>query len=330
GAPVLERRALEVHLVAEAVQRTVRDRDRLLIDLRVPGEVVRVPLRGLRLLVELVQRLAALLVVPREDRIGFGAHGVRDLVDVGVRHREDRVDVVDLGSADHLLVGGAHDYPLVGRAGLIPGRTNWRAKGRTDDGSPRTTGVLDAVGEHQSTSPTRATHSATRSVSVGGTKRENIGASCAADQARNRSAPEKVRYGRRSSGSKAATKRSAACESTSVAAVTSTATTASSSVSAAVAASRRAATTRSASRPTTVATRARFDPNSRYSVARPHAASRATSSTVSLARPWRAIQVRVAATARSRIVGSRSAPRPSIGTETTGGSEGDAGMTLRR
>jgi hypothetical protein len=33
---------------------------------------------------------------------------VRDLVDIGVGDREDRLDVVDVGSTDHLFVGDGH------------------------------------------------------------------------------------------------------------------------------------------------------------------------------------------------------------------------------
>ena len=69
-APRLERRALQVHLpVAVVLERLVRDDDLLLVDVGVPREIVGVPLRRLRLLVELEQRLAALLVVPREDGV---------------------------------------------------------------------------------------------------------------------------------------------------------------------------------------------------------------------------------------------------------------------
>ena len=107
-APVLERRAGEVDsLVAPAVLHLVRDGDGRGVDVGVPREVPRVPLRGLRLLVEPLERLAGLLVVPGEDRVGVGVDGVRDLVDVAVGDGEDRLDVVDVGTADELF-GARH------------------------------------------------------------------------------------------------------------------------------------------------------------------------------------------------------------------------------
>ena len=68
------------------------------------GRSLRVPLRRLRLLVELAERGPAALVVPREDRVGVGVHRVRDLVDVAVGDREDRLEVVDVGATDDLGV----------------------------------------------------------------------------------------------------------------------------------------------------------------------------------------------------------------------------------
>ena len=79
-------------------------RDLLLVDLDVPGQVVGVPLRRLRLLVELHQRGAAALVVPREDGVGLGADACCDLVDVGVGDGEDGVEVVDVVATDELGV----------------------------------------------------------------------------------------------------------------------------------------------------------------------------------------------------------------------------------
>ena len=110
-APVLEGRALRVHafLVQVRVRRLVGLDHFFLVHVGVPRQVgARVPLRRLGLLVELVQRGAALLVVPREDGIGVGTHRVRDFVDIGVGDREDRLDVVDLGAADEVLVVDGH------------------------------------------------------------------------------------------------------------------------------------------------------------------------------------------------------------------------------
>ena len=72
---------------------------------RSPRQVgLAVPLRGLGLLVELVERRAgALLVVPGEDGVGVVLDGVDGLVDVGVRDGEDRLEVVDVGAADDAL-----------------------------------------------------------------------------------------------------------------------------------------------------------------------------------------------------------------------------------
>src|SRR5581483_970830 len=90
--------------------------DLLGVDGGVPREVgLTVPLRGLRLLVELVQRGAlTLLVVPREDGVGVVLHRVDDGVDVFVRDGEDRLEVVGVGAPEDLFVGGTHcwDSPL--------------------------------------------------------------------------------------------------------------------------------------------------------------------------------------------------------------------------
>ena len=124
--PTFERRAREVHLLADAVLVLVLLRDLLLVDVGVPREVVGVPLRRLRLLVELDQRGAAALVVPGEDGVGLGAHRVLDLVDVGVGDREDRVEVVDVGAADDLGVR-CHRFLLSSRPGITSCSRNARA-----------------------------------------------------------------------------------------------------------------------------------------------------------------------------------------------------------
>ena len=69
--------------------------------------VVAVPLRGLGLLVELVERRArALLVVPREDGVGVVGDGVeRPRRRRCWSTREDGLEVVDVVAADELLVG---------------------------------------------------------------------------------------------------------------------------------------------------------------------------------------------------------------------------------
>ena len=73
----------------------------------VPGQVGgAVPLPGLGLLVELAELWAGEGVVPGEDRVGVVLHDVRDLVDIDVGDREDRLDVVDVVAADDVGVGG--------------------------------------------------------------------------------------------------------------------------------------------------------------------------------------------------------------------------------
>ena len=91
-------------------------RDLLGVDVDRPVEVGRrVPLRRLRLLVELHERRAAALVVPREDGVEVRADVVHDRVDVGVGDREDRLEIVDLVAADEISLLVAHrDDPFGG------------------------------------------------------------------------------------------------------------------------------------------------------------------------------------------------------------------------
>src|SRR5690606_33406959 len=102
------------------------------------------------LLVEAVERGALpLLVVPGEDGLGVVLHGVDGFVHVGVGDAEDGLEVVDVGSADQLFVGG-HGVLLqgaVGRGGQGDGDvvdvragTRWvRAKRATATSSVRVT-----------------------------------------------------------------------------------------------------------------------------------------------------------------------------------------------
>jgi hypothetical protein len=116
---LLERRARHVRLELGELHAQQR-RVLLEVDLGLPRKVgLAVPLGVLGLLVELVERRAgALLVVPREDGVGVVLDRVDRLVDVGVADGEDRLEVVDLVSADDLGVGGVlverHGTPSVG------------------------------------------------------------------------------------------------------------------------------------------------------------------------------------------------------------------------
>ena len=100
--PLLERGVREVFLAIHAVLVLILGRDLFLVDLDLPWQVVRIPLRRLRLLVQLGQRRTAALVVPREDGVGIRVHGVRDLVDVVIGDRKDCFEVVHVGAADDL------------------------------------------------------------------------------------------------------------------------------------------------------------------------------------------------------------------------------------
>ena len=105
--PLLERRALEVDALGEEalVGLDVLERELHLVDLGRPVEVGGdVPLRRLGLLVELDERRAAALVVPREHRVGVRLHRVHDRVGVGVADREDRLEIVDLVASDQFHV----------------------------------------------------------------------------------------------------------------------------------------------------------------------------------------------------------------------------------
>jgi hypothetical protein len=81
----------------------------LLIDLDLPGKVgLPVPLGPFGLLVELVElRAGALLVVPGEDGVVVGMDHMAAVGLLGADHREDGLEIVDLGAADDLL-GAAH------------------------------------------------------------------------------------------------------------------------------------------------------------------------------------------------------------------------------
>ena len=84
--------------------------DGLEVDLGVPRQVGGgVPLAGLALLVQLAQLRAGQRVVPREQGVGVVLDGVEDLVDVGVGDRQDRLEVVELGAADDLVVVAVGD-----------------------------------------------------------------------------------------------------------------------------------------------------------------------------------------------------------------------------
>src|SRR5439155_306909 len=75
--------------------------------------------------------------VPREDGVSIVLDHVLDLVDVRVADGQDRLDVVDLLSADHLL-GAGHATTSVGWVGKA-GRMWLTMKRPADDGSPRST-----------------------------------------------------------------------------------------------------------------------------------------------------------------------------------------------
>ncbi len=85
-----------------------------LVHRRVPRQIARVPLRRLGLLVQLRQSRPRPLVIPGEDRLRVRPDRVHHLVDISVRDRQDRVDVVDVVAADHGLGAtglGAHGAP---------------------------------------------------------------------------------------------------------------------------------------------------------------------------------------------------------------------------
>ncbi|MEZ5298794.1 MAG: hypothetical protein R2697_21680 [Ilumatobacteraceae bacterium] len=147
-APLLDDGALVV-VGGEAGRRCglVGADDLLDVDVGVPVEVGRaVPLTGLGLLVQLAELGPGEGVVPREDGVGVVLDDVFDLVHVGVRDRQDRLDVVDVGAADDLFVGGegvGHVRVLSEVRGVSrarPGRRNARA----ESGSPRSTCSLGA------------------------------------------------------------------------------------------------------------------------------------------------------------------------------------------
>ncbi len=109
-APLLDRGAGQVEADAEAaVGLGLLDDQPLLVDLGLPGKVgLAVPLGALGLLVELVElRTGALLVVPGEDGVVLRVHDVAPVGLLGPDHREDGLEVVDLGPSDDVL-GAAH------------------------------------------------------------------------------------------------------------------------------------------------------------------------------------------------------------------------------
>src|SRR5262249_53011666 len=162
-------RAGEIHVLADAVLVLVVLRDLLLVDLDVPREVVGVPLRGLRLLVQLHQRGTAPLVVPGEDGVCVGADRVLHLVDFGVGDREDRVVVVDVVAADEVCVAG-HDGSL---CSARPGITSCSRKARAAIGSVKSTGGW-GMSTYERTR--RASQSPARVAEDGASHRSNAGA----------------------------------------------------------------------------------------------------------------------------------------------------------
>src|SRR4029077_17530284 len=120
----------------------VLERELHLVDLGGPVEVGGdVPLRRLRLLVELDQRKPAPLIVPREDRVGVGLPRVDDGVHVGVAHRENRLEIVDLVATNQFHVAAHCDTPSPDDADanvekrVMPGKTNASTSSRTCAGS---------------------------------------------------------------------------------------------------------------------------------------------------------------------------------------------------
>ena len=117
-APLLERRAGEVHAhggeVLAAGDPDLAG-DPLGVDLGVPRQVGgAVPLAGLGLLVQLDEGRTGALVVPGEQGVGVVLDRVDDLVDVGVGHGEDGVEVVDVLAAEDVGVGTSHGARLSG------------------------------------------------------------------------------------------------------------------------------------------------------------------------------------------------------------------------
>ena len=112
-APLLHRRADEDVLVETATDDGLVVDDGLLhVDIEVPRQVGGgVPLADLGLLVQLAQRRPRERVVPREDRVGVVLDDVEHLGRIRGGNREDRIDVVNLGTAEDrvvVVVGKGH------------------------------------------------------------------------------------------------------------------------------------------------------------------------------------------------------------------------------
>ncbi len=87
----------------------VFDDQLLLIDIGVPGQIgLTIPLGLLGFLVELVEfGSGSLLIVPREDGVIDGVHCMSTIGVFGADHRQNRLEVVDVLSADD-VVGAVH------------------------------------------------------------------------------------------------------------------------------------------------------------------------------------------------------------------------------
>ena len=115
------------------------------------------------------------------SEFAFTAH---DLAGIGVAHREDRLEIVDLVAPDQLHVGGHAESPLLTEVAIAlvatlvtPGRTSSRTNARTCAGSSNCT-CSEGLSKYESVR--RATHSPSRSARSGPTKRVNAGASSTA------------------------------------------------------------------------------------------------------------------------------------------------------